>query len=110
MKVFYGKGSWSGKVNFVDDNNVLVGYTNEDDCCARGGWFLATDQKAWLEKTFTEGEMDLPGWVFDTKYFEEIGLPNGDNEGGAVQFRLARRGPDVLDPLQPPQRVLRERV
>ena len=87
MRVFYGENAWYGKVNFVDDNNVLLGFENTDDCCARGGWFLADKKDEWKEDGFKEEAMDLPGWVFDPAYFVEAHHCNND-EGGSVQFRL----------------------
>jgi hypothetical protein len=89
MKIFVGKGDWRAKVNFVDENNVLLGFDNENDCCANGGWFLSDDKDKWENKTFKEKDMTLPGWVFDPSFFRER---NGSEyeEGGAVQFRLTK--------------------
>ena len=28
-------------VNFVDDNNVLVGYDMKQECCEQAGWFIS---------------------------------------------------------------------
>ncbi len=89
MKIFVSEGKWSGKVNFVDKNNVLLGFDNDDDCCAHGGWFLSDNKEAWDEETFKEGPMDLPGWVFDKEYFRDRAneIEHRDADG-AVQFRL----------------------
>lgn len=93
MKIFCQKpSSWESKVNFVDENNVLLGYDNEDSCCASGGWFLADKADEWLEETFKEEPMELQGWVFDKTYFKEWELPSEydskETYGGAAQFRL----------------------
>lgn len=90
MRVFYKEGGWSSKVNFIDDNNVLVGFDNSDDCCAQGGWFLSDKPSEWLNESFKEEAMDLPGWNFDPDYFKEHGLPGKSKyeEGDSVQFRL----------------------
>ena len=29
-----------GKTNFVDDRNLVVGYSTERDCCEDFGWFI----------------------------------------------------------------------
>lgn len=87
MRVFYTNDSYYSKVNFVDENNVLVGYSNEDDCCAHGGWFISDNKDAWLQDTFKEEAMDLPGWNFD-KNFVDQKLEGKYPEGGAIQFRL----------------------
>jgi len=85
MRVFYSENK--RKVNFVDENNVLVGFNNTDDCCAKGGWFISDKKEEWLDESFKEGVMDFPGFVFDKKFvhrtFEEEYF-----EGDAVQFRL----------------------
>lgn len=90
MRIFYKEGGWGTKVNFVDENNVLLGYDNESDCCARGGWFIADTPTDWLKETFKEEAMEMPGWVFDKSYFKENVLKKRDeyDEGDAIQFRL----------------------
>lgn len=85
MRVFTSDNNY--KVNFVDENNVLLGFTNEDDCCAHGGWFLSDKIEDWEADKFKEGEMDFPGWNFDKSYRRDVELPHGC-EGGAVRFRL----------------------
>lgn len=92
MKVFYKEENWASKVNFVDENNVLVGFDNHDDCCAQGGWFIADTKEAWLHKDFKEEAMEFPGFVFDAAYFKELDVPKEEYEGGAVQFRLVKDG------------------
>lgn len=90
MRVFYKEGGWASKVNFIDDNNVLVGYDNTDDCCAIGGWFISDKSDEWLAFSFKEEALELKGWNFDADYFKDNGLPGKDKyeEGGSVQFRL----------------------
>ena len=87
MRVFYKGENWDSKVNFVDENNVLVGYDNHDDCCANGGWFISDDKNEWLQDSFKEESMDLPGFVFDKNYVERK-IEGKYDEGAAIQFRL----------------------
>jgi hypothetical protein len=43
MKIFEGGAdSWDKKINFVDDNNVLVGFDMNSDCCECFGWYVST--------------------------------------------------------------------
>lgn len=97
MRVFYKEGGWDNKVNFVDDNNVLLGYDNENDCCAQGGWFLSKNKDEWLDGSFEEKSMDLPGFNFDKEYIRKDFMPGRDEyeEGDGVQFRLVN-GEDEL--------------
>ena len=42
MKIFEGKeSSWSDKVNFVDGNDVFVGYDLGQCCCENADWFIS---------------------------------------------------------------------
>lgn len=36
MKIF----ERDGKINFVDENNVLLGYDMSQDCCEHADWFI----------------------------------------------------------------------
>lgn len=94
MKVFHEQEPWPDKVNFVDENEVHLGYDTHDDCCARGGWFLSDNKAAWLdsktdkEEAFVMKSMDLIGWTFDPSYFVKRSLPGDYSDGDAVQFRI----------------------
>lgn len=96
MKIFKGnESSWSSKVNFVDNNDVFVGYDTGQCCCEDAGWFIA------LEKTRYEYDLEAPNhgqelanYVFDKEYFEY-----GDgyfDSGAIVVFKLtANNKPDL---------------
>ena len=78
MKFFNSNTSslWSSKINFVDENNVLVGYDYADQCCEDFGWFLSPkiDPSSFDDHIATDDELVntlLEGWVFDTTFFEE---------------------------------------
>jgi len=55
MKVF-DKG---GKVNFVDKNNVLVGYDMNSSCCEEFGWYIRDEITLTLPESNLENEIDL---------------------------------------------------
>lgn len=46
MRIFNGSEPWKNKINFVDQNEVYLGYNLDDDCCAHGGWFMG-DTADW---------------------------------------------------------------
>ena len=75
-----------GKFNFVDENNVFVGYDSDQDCCETASWFVtdAPMSVEWLGET--EVEIDWPKWRFDPSFFEkhECVYDSGD----VVIFRL----------------------
>ena len=100
MKIFdTNQGCWSQKVNFVDANNVLVGYDTEQECCEHAGWFIAdkiTPYDYDME-TVTENAKDynIELYSFDPDFFEIVESGHLD-EGGQVAFKLvAESKPDL---------------
>lgn len=94
MKIFL---NLEDKVNFVDQNNTLIGYDLSQSCCEHAGWYISeskrtdTDDKTAL--SITDG---LDGYVFDSDYFEQV---EGADvyDGGMVRFRLVEDGkPDLF--------------
>ena len=97
MKIFHGD-KWDGKVNFVDDNNVLVGYDDGQDCCEHADWFFAREVTQALSSDDFPSKWDdisekLKGYNFDKDYilyvsqFEDEDYTTFD-EGGMVVFKL----------------------
>ena len=80
MKVFYR----DGKVNFVDENNIVLGYDMNQICCEDADWFISDV----IENTkIDEMEHDIEDFVFDTEFFDEIDCPDNDEALIAV-FRI----------------------
>ena len=90
---------WNEKVNFVDNNNVLVGYDMGQDCCEHASWFLSpTDHNSMPERELLENK-DFPSledYSFDPTFYHERDLNDANKDsdwpeledGGAVAFRL----------------------
>ena len=75
------------KVNFVDENNVFLGYDLEQDYCEHADWFVAdTPQEGWPE-TEREGIPDLKGFAFDPAFFKQVDCGEFDGGGMAI-FRI----------------------
>ena len=72
MKVFNkNEGTWSSKVNFVDENNVVLGYDTDQCCCEHADWFISHKvQNEIIERT--EDEPNLEGFTFDREFFKEV--------------------------------------
>lgn len=91
MIIFQGtKSAWRDKVNFVDENNVVLGYDLSQHCCEHADWFIADEITPRL---LSQDEIpDLKGWVFDTSFYRHIETTDGDwNEldaGGMAVFRI----------------------
>ena len=90
MKVYLNIGH---KVNFVDENNVFLGYDLDQNCCEKADWFIAdTPQRAVQDRT--TDNPDLEGFVFDPSFFMDVsGIPDPDDsnkETSMVIFRIVK--------------------
>ena len=86
MKIF----DKDGKYNFVDENNVFVGYDNGQSCCENAGWFISTSVGG---KEIDEQKIDFENYTFDVDFFVEVDDAIFDNRfyfdaGGCVAFRI----------------------
>lgn len=86
------------KVNFVDDNNVVVGYDMQQECCERADWFISDKVAAVMPENPSQ-ERHLDGYVFDKEFFKEISYlasegsdGNALEDGAMVVFRLVNGG------------------
>lgn len=67
MKIFE-QGIWPEKINFVDSNNVLVGFDNTQQCCENFGWKILDHNKEEFKATPEQ----LEPYVFDASFFESV--------------------------------------
>lgn len=85
--------SWGNKVNFVDQNNTVVGYDLSQDCCEHAGWYISESRH-----TDTNDKRAVPNvddYAFDRDFFEQVEGADVE-EGGMVRFRLIAAGkPDL---------------
>lgn len=97
MNVFSDdNSSWESKVNFVDINNVFVGYDLEQQCCETAGWFVA--DRVMSDSFPAISEYDLEPYVFDKNFLEDSFSVNKDSTArynDRVVFRLV--APDLPD-------------
>lgn len=89
MRIFNQEEPWTSKVNFVDKNNVLVGYDLSQDCCEHADWFISDISEDRFPPENLNQPTELDGYVFDTNWgipdvFEHPDL----DMGGAIIFRL----------------------
>ena len=96
MKVFTDKESFDHKVNFIDENNVCVGYDLSQDCCEHADWFIAQEITPYDFHLDLSQPMELPGYNFDPKFCQH--LINGElDEGDMIIFKLiALNKPDLF--------------
>ena len=97
MKYFSSINStiYSSKINFVDENNVLVGYDFFGNCCEVFGWYIhhqvSLDRNGNLfDETSTNDSINeyLKGWVFDINFFQEINSEASYDDNNTAIFRL----------------------
>lgn len=70
---------WGSKINFADENNVLVGFDFGSSCCENFGWYVDNqvnfkDRKNSIicDNTLSSViDKELEGWVFDKEFLEE---------------------------------------
>lgn len=102
-----------GKYNFVDENNVLVGYSSDGNCCEEFGFVISEKPEiVWFDKngndhqfigkvfispfchnfdvSSTEDILRLECYNFDVDYFKELQVGYGDisENTSCVQFKL----------------------
>lgn len=100
MKIFDKQGTWSRKVNFIDENNVCVGYSLTQACCETADWCIC-DEPFTAESLTREGleaeeqgrdptEDDWSGWTFDISFFEEFTAEEVLQAGIMAVFRIVK--------------------
>jgi hypothetical protein len=82
MKVFE-KGD---KVNFVDENNVFLGYDLSQDCCENAGYLITKTIPNKLEAN--DEILNTDAYNFDTKFQGEALMGEDLDSGGSRCFRL----------------------
>ncbi|MFZ9300928.1 MAG: DUF7448 domain-containing protein [Chitinophagaceae bacterium] len=94
MKIF----KKDGKTNFVDDNNVFVGYDTEGYCCEYFGYVLTMFIPNDVDELYSDiKEEILEGYNFDKKFIKNIlTIPGLYDTGGAKSFRLEKDKEEVF--------------
>ncbi len=82
----------NGKINFIDNNNVIVGFDFKGQCCERFEWAFVVEYSQDIEPHSMVDEsksiLDFERYVFDTEN-KGIEFTSGKFEdGGAVVFEL----------------------
>lgn len=81
MKIFEKED----RVNFIDENNVLVGFDIYQCCCEDFGWFIDQEKSKTIKE---HTNIDVSNYVFDTNFFEKIENCDEYEGGGIVIFKL----------------------
>ena len=91
----------SDSTNFIDENDVFVGFDTYQNCCEHAGWFISDEREAYDDGYSTtkvrlgtvEGirDFDVTGYALDTSGPEDI-EGNDIYEGTQLEFRLTKEG------------------
>jgi hypothetical protein len=63
MKIFMTNKGYTESINFVDENNVLVGYDFEQCCCEIFGFAITDDIPKGMTKEMYEHSEDLEKYI-----------------------------------------------
>ena len=96
MKIFLSNGvyDWNSRINFVDENNVFVGYVIDRQYSEDFGWFIAneviTNQDKFPGNPESVDELNkiCKAFNLDPLYFNNVDARNDAEDGGVVIFKL----------------------
>lgn len=98
MKILHtNQNGWGSKINFVDDNNVLVGFDADQSCCERFGWFISESMPTSINDSAPEPS-GLEPFNFDPAFFQSLNFGEPDDycvESAAV-FRLVNGNKELF--------------
>lgn len=91
MRIFRNKQ----KINFVDTNDVLVGFDAEQLCCESFGYFFSMENPQDLGREYKYcypnfQPANLEELIFDTEFYNRG--PGNPETGGFATFRLVAPG------------------
>jgi hypothetical protein len=94
MRIFETEGDWTQKVNFVDENNVVLGYSLAQNCCEKAGWFINNKPQRDILADSQASDFNLTDYRFDTTFYDEFNLSSYDDRNVAV-FRIVNINDDT---------------
>jgi len=90
IKIWNCSSIWPGKVNFIDSNNVILGYNLSSSCCENAFWRITLTADGSTESIHegsenSQFELVLEEYNFDPDFYAMID-PEADN--GHAVFKL----------------------
>ena len=90
VKIWNCSSIWPNKVNFIDSENVILGYDLGSCCCEHAFWTITTNADGTGDKLYqgdedNEAEYELEDYRFDPDFFLQ---DSPDGENGIAIFRL----------------------
>lgn len=84
------------KINFVDDQNVLLGFDFEESCCENFGYILSREIPTDENSDSDVDESSLDGFNFDCNFFQAKSNAREWDEGGMAIFRLTKDDEEIF--------------
>jgi len=92
MKIFAESCDFPSKVNFVDENNVFLGYDLSQDCCEQADWFISDKIESDIpEDSKLAVVEDLSEFSFDTEFKCKINMGKSLDEGECAVFKIVKK-------------------
>ena len=84
-----------GKFNWVDENNVVVGFDSSSLCCESFGYFYSkVSNPTEAERIDEMTARQLEDYHFDTSFFEDGDV--GGDVGGTATFKMVNSDGEAL--------------
>lgn len=90
------KVEFAHSINFIDENDIFIGFDLTTQCCEDFGWFIKDNESVddliqQAESSDKSCEEDYSGWLFDLNYFKSDSFDTGTiTSADAVVFRLKK--------------------
>lgn len=90
------KVEFAHSINFIDENDIFVGFDLRFQCCEDFGWYIKDNESVddlinQAENSNQLDEEDYLGWLFDLNYFKSDSFDTGNITcADAVVFRLKK--------------------
>ncbi len=81
----------NGKLNFVDEFNVVLGFDYSQSCCEYFGWFISDEIPIEFDDNEREPTFDFEPWRFDSSFCNYNQSANGIDMGDMVTFKLVNK-------------------
>jgi hypothetical protein len=106
VKIFENvpEANWDEKVNFIDENNVVLGYDLSESCCEHADWFLSTKPETKIVDHHEATSEELLDYRFCTEWYKHVTDHDNDHdeyeyefdEGGMFIFKIINSKGDEL--------------
>lgn len=98
MKIFNDNKQWNEKVNFIDDNNVFLGYDIGQCCCEHADWYI--NDKEVVDTGLAGQDIDdlnktMEGFSFDTDYKSTLEPEEYELDCGGIEVFKLIKGEEV---------------